>query len=411
MLAGLRVNNFKSLKAVDIEFKPVTIIIGPNGSGKSSILQSILLLKKLHVNQGNISLSDLFNIEGYMNMGLWEQLAFDKRDPMEFCVLVKDNNISFKYNININRDGKLNADGELQLAGVTGKFPRVTINLPYSQKIVQYININIKGGILAINWNGFGANITISGSVPEDLKEKISSVINEWSKNVYFVPSPIAMYKRPSMTIQQAPSIDNIINSLKNSLVPHEDLLLLLLAIDSDLEDYVESYVEELFKIKIKTKSIPPSIVEIRSKITKGKTALIVNEGGGVNRVAFLFTVIGLADKGSTILLEEPETNLHPDAQYRLASILVEMVKKDQKQLIITTHSEHLLLGVLNSIAKGKLSLDDVAILYMYKGSNGESIAEKLEIDTHGRVKGGLPGFFETEIEELLGMVAPKVVG
>jgi energy-coupling factor transporter ATP-binding protein EcfA2 len=213
MLAGLRVNNFKSLKAVDIEFKPVTIIIGPNGSGKSSILQSILLLKKLHVNQGNISLSDLFNIEGYMNMGLWEQLAFDKRDPMEFCVLVKDNNISFKYNININRDGKLNADGELQLAGVTGKFPRVTINLPYSQKIVQYINI--KGGILAINWNGFGANITISGSVPEDLKEKISSVINEWSKNVYFVPSPIAMYRRPSMTIQQTQSIDDIINSLK----------------------------------------------------------------------------------------------------------------------------------------------------------------------------------------------------
>jgi hypothetical protein len=47
----------------------------------------------------------------------------------------------------------------------------------------------------------------------------------------------------------------------------------------------------------------------------------------------------------------------------------------------------------------------------MYKGGNGESIAEKLEIDTHGRVKGGLPGIFETEIEELLGMVAPKVVG
>lgn len=169
--------------------------------------------------------------------------------------------------------------------------------------------------------------------------------------------------------------------------------------------------MEELFKIKIKTKSIPPSIVEIRSKITKGKTALIVNKGGGVNRAVFLFTVISLADKGSTISLEEPETNLHPDAQYRLASILVEMVKKDQKQLIITTHSEHLLPGVLNSIAKGELSLDDVAILYMYKGSNGESIAEKLEIDTHGRVKGGLPGFFETEIEELLGMVAPKVVG
>jgi hypothetical protein len=46
----------------------------------------------------------------------------------------------------------------------------------------------------------------------------------------------------------------------------------------------------------------------------------------------------------------------------------------------------------------------------MYKDERGESKVEKLEVDESGRVKGGLPGFFEAEVEELLEMLAPKSV-
>jgi len=155
---------------------------------------------------------------------------------------------------------------------------------------------------------------------------------------------------------------------------------------------------------------VPPYTVEVRSKVRRGRTALIVNEGGGVNRITALFTILGLADRGSTILLEEPETNLHPAIQYKLAGILSRVVGEERKQLIITTHSEHLLLGVLNSVARGELGLNDITVYYMYKNERGESKVEKLQVDESGRVKGGLPGFFEAEVEELLEMLAPKSV-
>ena len=411
VLRGLHVSNFKSLKDVSMEFKPLTVIIGPNSSGKSSILQSILLLKKLHLNQGNVAMPALFDIEGYINMGSWDHLVFDESSPMRFSLLVGGDDISFQYNVSISRDGRLISDGVLQLGDVVIKLPGVAVNLPYSQRTSQSTSINVRGGALTLGWDGFRVSISsIVGSVPESLREGLLLTVNEWPKRVFFVSSPIAMYRRPSVSITPQQSREGIVNSLRNSLVPQEELLLALLASDGNLEDYVESHLEELFKIRVKTKVVPPYTVEVRSRVRRGRTALIVNEGGGVNRMAALFTILGLADRGSTILLEEPETNLHPAIQYKLAGILSRVVGEERKQLIITTHSEHLLLGVLNSVARGELSLNDITVHYMYKDERGESKVEKLEVDESGRIKGGLPGFFEAEVEELLEMLAPKSV-
>jgi len=401
----LHAGNFKSLKDVSMEFKPLTVIIGPNGSGKSSILQSILLLKKLHLNQGNVAMPALFDIEGYINMGSWDHLVFDESSPMRFSPLIGGDDISFQYNVSISRDGML------QLGDVVVKLPGVAVNLPYSQRTSQSTSINVRGGALTLGWDGFRVSISsIVGSVPDGLREGLLLTVNEWSKRVFFVPSPIAMYRRPSVSITPQQSREGIVNSLRGSLTPQEELLLALLASDGNLEDYVESHLEELFKIRVKTRVVPPYTVEVRSKVRRGRTALIVNEGGGVNRMTALFTILGLADRGSTILPEEPETNLHPAIQYKLAGILSRVVREERKQLIITTHSEHLLLGVLNNVARGELSPNDVTVYYMYKDERGESRVEKLEVDESGRIKGGLPGFFEAEVEELLEMLAPKSV-
>lgn len=71
------------------------------------------------------------------------------------------------------------------------------------------------------------------------------------------------------------------------------------------------------------------------------------------------------------------------------------------KQLLITTHSEHLLYGFLNLIAKKKLKKEDITIYYFAK-RNRKTEAKVLEIDENGRVKGGLPGFFEEEVKGLV---------
>ena len=44
MIDRLRVENFKCLRDVAINFAPLTVLIGPNDSGKSSLLDALFLL-------------------------------------------------------------------------------------------------------------------------------------------------------------------------------------------------------------------------------------------------------------------------------------------------------------------------------------------------------------------------------
>lgn len=42
----LIVENFKSIKRLNLELAPLTIFVGPNGSGKSSILEALALMSQ-----------------------------------------------------------------------------------------------------------------------------------------------------------------------------------------------------------------------------------------------------------------------------------------------------------------------------------------------------------------------------
>ena len=60
--------------------------------------------------------------------------------------------------------------------------------------------------------------------------------------------------------------------------------------------------------------------------------------------------------RGATLLMEEPEIHLHPKAQAELASVIVEEAKASNKQVIMTTHSEHIAGRLLTLVAEGKIS-------------------------------------------------------
>ena len=48
MITRLSLKNFKAFKELeDLKIKPITIFTGTNSCGKSSLLQSVLLLKRL----------------------------------------------------------------------------------------------------------------------------------------------------------------------------------------------------------------------------------------------------------------------------------------------------------------------------------------------------------------------------
>ena len=92
---------------------------------------------------------------------------------------------------------------------------------------------------------------------------------------------------------------------------------------------------------------------------------------------------------------------MHPRAQAELASVLAEAAKAEDKQLIMTTHSEHILGRLLTLVAEEKLSKDELAIYSFEKDDVGVCTAGEIEVTEDGRVIGGLKDFFETDLAEL----------
>ena len=67
------------------------------------------------------------------------------------------------------------------------------------------------------------------------------------------------------------------------------------------------------------------------------------NMGCGEGRVQHIVRFMETLPEQSLILLEEPETSLHPTAQYEFAKFLLEICIEKKHQIILTTHSEFIL--------------------------------------------------------------------
>lgn len=100
-----------------------------------------------------------------------------------------------------------------------------------------------------------------------------------------------------------------------------------------------------------------------------------------------------------TVLIEEPETNLHPNFQSKLANLLVDASKKFNMQFIIETHSEYLIRKLQFLTAQKEIHPADTQIYYFYepdKIPNNESQVKKIEIDKSGNLSDDFGnGFFD----------------
>jgi hypothetical protein len=193
-------------------------------------------------------------------------------------------------------------------------------------------------------------------------------------------------------------------NSIDRTMLADRTLALLsVLAYRSDILDRVSTWLENLVGLRIRTKLVPPRRVTIVCEpVTKDfrRSGLFSNEGTGASQLPFILVPIALCPAGETVMISEPEAHLHPKAQSQLASLLLTVVKRQEQQLIIETHSEHLLHTFLSAVAKGDFDKRDLAIYY-FEPSNGSVNARLLAVDDMGRVDGGLPGFFDQSLGEL----------
>jgi len=116
------------------------------------------------------------------------------------------------------------------------------------------------------------------------------------------------------------------------------------------------------------TKGADASIV-LEDPILK-KRVNIVNFGFGVNQ---LLSVIGqcfASPQRSTIMIEEPEIHLHAGAIGTLVDMFLETISED-KQILVTTHSDRLIFELWARRKLGLISSDDVRLNIVDKNSNG----------------------------------------
>jgi AAA15 family ATPase/GTPase len=100
------------------------------------------------------------------------------------------------------------------------------------------------------------------------------------------------------------------------------------------------------------------------------------------------------------LIIEEPESNLHPKWQSLLADMLAEASKRFNIQVIIETHSEYLIRKFQTLVAKNAIKPQDVKIFYLRNLQNltaGKKQVESLCIQENGSINFNLfdSGFFD----------------
>ena len=107
--------------------------------------------------------------------------------------------------------------------------------------------------------------------------------------------------------------------------------------------------------------------------------------------------------KRDLVCVEQPELHLHPAMQARLGDVFIDAaLGGNNVQFLIETHSESLMLRILRRIREGRLSPDDVSVLYIDQDKNGISHVVDLEINEAGDFITAWPhGFFDERLVEI----------
>ena len=132
----------------------------------------------------------------------------------------------------------------------------------------------------------------------------------------------------------------------------------------------------------------------------KGPHRNLIDVGYGVSQVLPVITELLRQDGPPMFLLQQPEVHLHPSAQAALGSLFCQ-VARPGRQLVVETHSDHLLDRVRMDLRDGAAALkpDDVSILFFEREDLDVRI-HSLRIDEEGNILGAPDGYRRFFLEE-----------
>ena len=123
-----------------------------------------------------------------------------------------------------------------------------------------------------------------------------------------------------------------------------------------------------------------------------------IHTGFGLTQVLPIVVAALSASKDDLLLIENPEVHLHPSGQAAMGEFLAEAAAAGV-QIILETHSDHVLNGVRRVVKRGALLPEDAALhffrLRQEEESDGAAQVQSPVLDRDGNIDTWPEGFFD----------------
>jgi predicted ATPase len=357
VIDNIRIENFKIFRDLDLTLKPLTILTGFNSGGKSTVIQA-LLLSALACKSVEIP------INGPFGLALGE--AFD---------VLNANASELEIRFTLMRDSdearlslKVPSDRAVILTGEVAS--RTTGGISFDLNIGTYLSAERLG--------------------PRDLLEvpPNGETVTNVGEQGQFTAHVLAQFDRLKIH--------------PNLIHPKSEASITLGGqVEAWLSDVVRpmrvqaTWLPSTSAAMIRFRNAPSNTEAV---LTQKKTDLPAptdwmkpsNVGFGFS-YALPIIVAGLtAQAGSILLIENPEAHLHPAGQSNMGTFLA-LVASSGIQVIVETHSEHIVNGIRLAIAENDKINSELAVFHFF----GDTGMSTMSVSPSGVMSDWPPGFFD----------------
>lgn len=365
MISDITLKNFKSHINTHLKLENLNIFTGANGTGKSSLSQSLLLLRQSFKHNGLIEGIQLN--KPLINLGIGKDALYQyaKEDYIEFSISI-DINQTLIWQLDITdidttflnfiKQPNIKKEELKKFALFSNSFQYLSAERlapqesyekdDYSVKKKKQISKDLgKGELIAHYLSHYGYDKVNFPALfhPNNQEEELLSQTNSWLQEI-----------SPNVNVE-------------------------VLEMDKLLEMTYTFNVSNDFP----TDNFSPK-----------------NVGFGITYALPIIVAILSAEKGSLIIIENPEAHIHPSGQAKLAELMA-IAAQCGIQLIIETHSDHIINGILVATKKFEETgrgIDHKNIkMYLFERSeSGHSTEVKnIEVHSRGRIQSPPKGFFD----------------
>jgi len=354
MIDSISIKNFKCFENEFVPIKPLTILSGINGMGKSSFMQSLLFFRqsvlessedvRARLNGGLVTL-------GYSDDILYENSKDDEVIDLEITDGGCTQKISFEH-----------LKGE-QVLICKNKSDRKLYSGSLFGDDFFYLKAERIGPRTSFESNDVIGNcINVIGNAGE------------------YCTWLLAKNERKPINI-------------KTLMHPSEPI--------DELRNQVEAWLSEIGQTARIHLDEHPSMDRVSMQFSFIRDGMPssnyrpTNVGFGLTYTLPIFVAALLSKPGGILCIENPEAHLHPKAQSVLGRFLA-LVANSGVQVIVETHSDHLLNGIRIAVKQNVIAPSNTALHFFQRKNGAQSttfVTPKL--DSSGRLDQWPEGFFD----------------